>query len=58
MAVKEDVLKIMKKESRPLRPGELVEMCGVDKKTLDKIIKELKEEDKIFSPIRCFWQAK
>lgn len=39
-----------------LRPGEVGEKLGLEKKDLDKAIKVLKEEGKIYSPKRCFYQ--
>lgn len=58
MATKEKVLEVLKKSNAPLRPGDIIKATGIDKKDIDKAIKELKTEEKIFSPKRCFWQAK
>ena len=55
---KEKVLEIMQKEAKPLRPGEIAELTGVEKTDVSKYIKELKTEEKIYSPKRCFYQAK
>lgn len=41
-----------------VRPSDIAEKAGMDKKDLDKVIKVLKSEDKIFSPKRCFYQIK
>jgi hypothetical protein len=54
---KETVLSVMKKAGKPLRAGEIAELAGLDKKEVDKAMKELKAEALIFSPIRCCWQA-
>jgi Mn-dependent DtxR family transcriptional regulator len=58
MSTKEDVLKVFVDSEEPLRPGAVVEKLGVDKKDVDKAIKELKKEEKIYSPKRCFYTAK
>lgn len=58
METKEKVLQMMKEAQTPMRPGEIAEKSGVDKKELDKIIKELKDNELIYSPKRCFYQAK
>lgn len=55
MSVNEIVLKTLADEDKPLRPGEIAELAGVEKKEVEKAIKELKKEEKIFSPKRCFY---
>jgi len=52
------VFKTLSDSSEPLRPGEIAEKAGIDKADVDKAIKTLKKEEKIFSPKRCFYQAK
>lgn len=48
----------MKKAARPLKAGEISELTGVDKKEVDKGMKQLQKEELIISPKRCFWEAK
>ena len=55
---KEKILLVMQEEAKALRPGEIADISGIDKKDVSKYIKELKTEEKVFSPKRCFWQAK
>ena len=55
---KQVVLDAMKKAGKPLKGGEIVEHCGLDKKEVDKIMKVLKKEDLIVSPKRCYWEPK
>lgn len=55
MNVNEIVLKTLADADQPLKPGEIAEIAGVDKKDVDKAIKELKKEEKIMSPKRCFY---
>jgi DNA-binding transcriptional regulator GbsR (MarR family) len=57
MNQKEIVLHVMRDAAKPLRSGEIAELAGLDKKEVDKAMKELKSVELIFSPIRCFWQA-
>ncbi len=52
------VISTLKKAKKPLRPGEIAELSGLDKKDVDKAIKELKGEEKIYSPKRCFYDVK
>lgn len=55
---KELVLKILKESSEPLKAGEIAEKANIDKKEVDKAIKELKKEELIESPKRCYYSAK
>ncbi len=50
------ILDLLIKEE--LKSGDISERTGIDKKEVDKIIKKLKEEEKIFSPKRCFYSVK
>ena len=58
MEAKEQVLEAMKKAGIPLNAGKVVELTGLDQKVVDKAMADLKKEDAIESPKRCFWQAK
>ena len=55
MDKKEQILKAFKETGKPMRPGEIAEKTGIDSKEVSKLIKELKTEDKVYSPKRCFW---
>ena len=52
------VLAAMQAAGKPMKAGEIAEAAGIDKKEVDKAMKVLKEEDKIVSPKRCFWEPK
>ena len=52
------VLKALIDSPEPLKGQEIADISGVDKKDVDKAIKKLKTEEKIFSPKRCYYQAK
>jgi DNA-binding MarR family transcriptional regulator len=49
------VLAALQKAGKPLRPGDVAEMTGIDKDEVSKIINRLKKEGKVISPQRCFW---
>jgi hypothetical protein len=48
----------MKEHGAPLNAGKIVEMTGLDRKEVDKAMAQLKKDESIFSPKRCYWQAK
>ena len=58
MSQTETVFRVMKEAAKPLRSSEIMELSGLDKSTVDKAMKELKDTEVIFSPKRCFWQAR
>lgn len=49
------VLDVLKKEGKPMRPGDVAEKAGLDKAAVGKIIETLKKEGKVTSPKRCFY---
>jgi DNA-binding MarR family transcriptional regulator len=56
--IKAKVLETLVKAGKPLRPGEIAELSGLDKTEVSKAIKDLKKEGKIHSPKRCFYAPK
>jgi hypothetical protein len=50
------VLDAMKKEGKPMRPGDIATKAGMDKDEVAKIIDSLKKEGKVASPKRCFYE--
>jgi biotin operon repressor len=58
MTAKDKVFNVFKSTTKPLRPGEISEQTGVESKEVSKIIKELREEGKVFSPKRCYYALK
>ena len=58
MDANEKVLSVLKKNVKPMKGGEIAEATGIDKKEVDKAIKKLVTEGKIFSPQRCFYSIK
>ena len=55
MEVKDKVLPTMKEADQPLNAGKIAELAGLDRKEVDKAMKQLKEEGAIISPVRCKW---
>ncbi|MBO7248372.1 MAG: transcriptional regulator [Bacteroidaceae bacterium] len=56
MEVKEKVLAVMKEAGEPVNAGKIAELGGLDRKEVDKAMKQLKEEGAIVSPVRCKWE--
>ena len=55
METKDKVLAVMKESGTPLNAGKIAELSGIDRKEVDKAMKQLKEEGAIVSPVRCKW---
>ena len=54
----EKVLSAMKEAGKPINAGTIAEATGLDRKVVDKAMKELKESGAIVSPKRCYWEPK
>ena len=54
----EKVFEVLANAGKPMKSGEIAEVGGIDKKEVDKAIKKLKAEEKIFSPKVCFYEVK
>lgn len=54
--MEDQVLKAMKEAGKPVRPGDIAKVLGVDSKEVSKAIAELKKAGKIYSPKRCFYE--
>lgn len=55
MEAKNTVITTLKNAGEPLNAGKIAELSGLDRKEVDKAMKQLKEEGTIVSPIRCKW---
>ena len=55
METKDNVLAVMKEAGTPLNAGKIAELSGIDRKEVDKAMKQLMEEGAIVSPVRCKW---
>ena len=56
--MKEKVLDVFKSTDKPLRPGDIANQTGIESKEVSKLIKELREEGKVYSPKRCYYSLK
>lgn len=54
----EVVLDYFTKSGEPVNASKIAADTGVDKKEVDKVMKKLKQEEKIVSPKRCYWEIK
>lgn len=57
MDEKTKVLETIRQAGEPVNAGKVTELSGLDRKVVDKAMKQLKEEGAIVSPRRCFWEA-
>jgi len=58
METTDKVLKTLKDSGKPMKAGEIADASGIDKKEIEKAIKQLVKIDKLHSPIRCFYDIK
>ena len=56
--MKDEIVKTLKEAGKALKAGEIAKLSGIDKKEVDKGIKELKSENKLYSPKRCFYDIR
>jgi len=49
------VLEAMRNAQKPVRPGDVAEMTGLDSKEVSNIFADLKKSGEIISPKRCFY---
>ena len=56
MEIKNKVLATMVEAGEPLNAGKIAELSGIDRKEVDKAMKQLKDEGAIVSPVRCKWE--
>ncbi len=52
----EKVLKTLQDAGKPMKTGEIAEASGLEKKDVEKAMKELKATGQIVSPKRCYWE--
>lgn len=54
--MQDSVLRAMVEAGKPVRPGDVAKSLGVDSKDVSKAIKALREEGKVVSPKRCYYE--
>ncbi|MCL1632822.1 MarR family transcriptional regulator [Sporolactobacillus sp. CPB3-1] len=52
------VLAFFKNAEEPANAGKVAAATGLDKKEVNKVMTQLKKEEKIVSPKRCYWEIK
>ena len=57
MDTQKQVLAALKKSKEALKIAQIVEATGLDKKDVDKAIKEMKKDGTIISPKNCFYSV-
>ncbi len=55
--MQDQVLKAMQEMDKPVRPGDVAKALNVDSKDVSKALAELKKQDKVHSPKRCYYAA-
>ncbi len=58
MNTEDQIIESLKQSEKPMNAGQISEKTGLDRKVVDKAMSQLKKEEKIISPVRCFWTAK
>jgi hypothetical protein len=58
MSDREKVIQAFASASDALNAGKVVELTGLDRKVVDKIMTQLKAEELIVSPKKCYWTLK
>lgn len=49
------ILNVLKMEGKPMRPGDIAAAADIGKDAVSKAIKELKKQNLVDSPKRCFY---
>jgi biotin operon repressor len=57
METKDKVLAAIKEAEKPVSAGQIATSTGIDRKEIDKAMKQLKDSGAIISPVRCYWEA-
>ncbi len=55
MDIQEVIISTFKEVGEAMRPGELAEKAGLEKKDVEKAIKKMKDSGLLHSPKRCFY---
>jgi len=58
MENQEKVLQVMASAGKALKAGEIVDLSGLTRPEVDKVLKQLKKEERITSPKVCYWEPK
>ena len=58
MDTEEKLIETLTLAGKPMRSGEIAQATKLDKKEVEKAIKVLVKQGKLFSPVRCFYDIK
>jgi endonuclease V-like protein UPF0215 family len=58
MDMNQKIIDTFKAAKKPLKAGEVAEITGIEKKEVEKLIKKMTVEGKLYSPVRCFYDIK
>lgn len=58
MELEKIILEALSKAGKPMSAGQIAEATGLDRKLVDKTMKNLKAGHQIESPKMCYWQPK
>ncbi|MBW1782411.1 MAG: transcriptional regulator [Deltaproteobacteria bacterium] len=53
--MEKEILNALKKAGKPVRPGDIAKILGVESKEVSKVISSLKKKGEIVSPKRCYY---
>ncbi len=56
MNTEKQILDVMNQSGKPMSAGQIAEAATIDRKEVDKAMKQLKDSGKIVSPKRCYWE--
>ncbi len=52
------IIEALTKNAQAMKSAEIAVATGIEKKEIDKLIKKLVVEEKVYSPKRCFYDIK
>jgi DNA-binding MarR family transcriptional regulator len=55
MEIQDKIVNAFKDAGEAMRPGEIADKIGLDKKEVEKVIKKMKDAGTLHSPKRCFY---
>ncbi len=55
--MQDQVVQTLADAGKPLRPGDIAKALNVDSKDVSKALAELKKQNKVHAPKRCYYAA-
>lgn len=53
--MEQKIIEAMKQAGKPVRPGDIAKILGIDSKDVSKTITLLKKKGEVISPKRCYY---